>query len=71
MVCDKLTIGNDCKTENEISADFYLPLYTKSYIMMGGVGQSCVVRNFLIKPFHKIKTQFSNDRRNCECCNIY
>jgi hypothetical protein len=62
---------NDCKTENEISADYYLPTFDSSYVMIGSIGQSCIVKNCLIKPFHKIKTQFSTDRRNCECCNIF
>jgi hypothetical protein len=70
IVKGTLNLVNDWKGENDIGADFYLPIYTKSFVMIGGLGQSCVVKSLLIKPFHKIKTQYTTDRRNCDCCNI-
>ncbi len=38
--------------------------------MIGGLGQSVVIKNFTISPINKSKTQFSGDKKNCECCII-
>jgi hypothetical protein len=53
-----------------MSSDFYIPLHSQSLVMLGGIGHSVVVKNFNVKPFHKMKMQFATDRKNCECCNI-
>jgi len=62
---------NDSKAENEISGNFYLPIYEDSKVMIGGLGQSVIIKDYTISPINKSKTQFSGDKKNCECCILF
>jgi hypothetical protein len=62
---------NDSKEPNLIDANFFLPipLGKKSKVMIGGTGQSCVLKNFTCKSFIKFDSSDS-DRKKCDCCSI-
>lgn len=46
--------------------------------MIGGIGTSVIVKNLVAKPVFKLKIDnednnfiMTNDRKNCNCCNIF
>jgi len=72
-----IILVNDSKTQNLITADFFLPNYDNCRLLIGGYGQSCILKSMITKTFNKNNINldgisvFSNERRNCDCCNIY
>ncbi len=68
---------NDSKIDNIISADFFLPNYDKCRLMVGGYGQSIILKSLMSKTFNNSQIDldgiavFSNERKNCDCCSIY
>jgi hypothetical protein len=65
---------NDCKFENSIEGDFFLPVYDKFKVMIAGSGQSTIVKCFHSKHIPKYeddgKISFTTEKRTCECCKI-
>jgi len=62
---------NESNIENDIQGDFFLPMFDYSKVMISGSGQSCIVKSFYIKGFHKIAMQIQGEGKNCECCLVY
>lgn len=62
---------NDSNIENDIHGDFFLPMFDYSKVMISGSGQSCLLKDFSIKGFHKIAMQLQGEGRNCECCLLF
>lgn len=67
---------NDSTYVNELSSDCFLPnLYNSYTIMFGSYGGSVIFKSLNYKISKKTSFEyddiFTNERKNCECCNIY
>ncbi len=75
---------NENTYENCIKSMVFLPLMKKKKIIIAGSGQQVNVKTFVSKINLKTNNEnnesknvlmnsaiFSNEKRNCDCCNIY
>lgn len=54
---------------NNIKADFYLPYFGQSKVIVAGIGSKCNVKSLICKTTYKTdESPFSTEKRNCDCC---
>ena len=78
---NKILLVNDSKLENVVTSEFFLPFYEKkSKLMISANGQQCSMKSFIFQTNPKLRNNqsgenrasiYSNERRNCDCCNIF
>ena len=59
--------------DNSVEGAFFLPVLNKFKLLIGGTGESCLVKAFYGK-YMRLEmdddTLLTSERRNCECCKI-
>jgi hypothetical protein len=60
---------NSSKMSNNIKADFYLPYFGMSRIIVSGVGSRCNIKSLISKTTYKSEeSPYVSEKRNCDCC---
>jgi len=66
---------NDDKSENLIVGNFFLPFHDTNKVMLAGSGYCCMVKSFFANEIEKDlkenKIDFTNEKKNSECCKIF